>query len=130
MLIIYIYYNLEIYIYIYIFIFQTNKVCLKANILGETSQRRSAPVTKFSQLGAWISLKRANAASQSTWCCVFPFFTSIIFKSIIQFLFAWYFHYYCVCTNSLSLNLDFTWYHRAFEKIGQIWYLLAYICIF
>ena len=36
-------------IYIYIYIFQTNKVCLKASILEETSQRRSAPVTKFSQ---------------------------------------------------------------------------------
>ena len=34
-------------------------------ILGETSQRRSAPVTKFSQPRAWISLKRASAAPQS-----------------------------------------------------------------
>ena len=34
---------------IYIYIFQTNKVCLKASILGETSQRMPAPVTKFSQ---------------------------------------------------------------------------------
>ena len=41
--------NIYIYIYIYIYIFQTNKVCLKASILGETSQRRSASVTKFSQ---------------------------------------------------------------------------------
>ena len=31
-------------------------------ILGETSQRRSALVTKFSQPRAWISLKRASAA--------------------------------------------------------------------
>ena len=29
----------------------------------------------------------------------FSFFTSIIFKNIIQFLFVCYFHYYCVCTN-------------------------------
>ena len=34
-------------------------------ILGETSQRRSAPVTKISQPRAWISLKRASVAPQS-----------------------------------------------------------------
>ena len=55
-------------------------------ILGETSQRRSAPVTKFSQPRAWISLKRASVAPQSKLCCVIPFFILIIFKSIIQFL--------------------------------------------
>ena len=55
-------------------------------ILGETSQRRSASVTKFSQPRAWISLRRANAAPQSKLCCVIPFFILIIFRSIIQFL--------------------------------------------
>ena len=55
-------------------------------ILGETSQRRSAPVTKFSQPRTWISLKRASAAPQSKLCCVIPFFRLIIFRSIIQFL--------------------------------------------
>ena len=55
-------------------------------ILGETNQRRSAPVTKFSQPRAWISLKRANAAPQSKLYCVIPFFILIIFRSIIQFL--------------------------------------------
>ena len=55
-------------------------------ILGETSQRRSALVMKFSQSRAWISLKRASAAPQSTLCCVIPFFILIIFRSIIQFL--------------------------------------------
>ena len=55
-------------------------------ILGETSQRRSAPVTKFSQPRAWISLKRASRASVQKLCCVIPFFILIIFRSIIQFL--------------------------------------------
>ena len=55
-------------------------------ILRETSKRRSAPVTKFSQLRAWISLKKASAAPQSKLCCVIPFFILIIFRSIIQFL--------------------------------------------
>ena len=55
-------------------------------ILGETSQRRSASVTKFSQPRAWISLKRASAAPQSKLCCVIPFFILIILRSIIQFL--------------------------------------------
>ena len=55
-------------------------------ILGETSQRRSAPVTKFSQPRAWISLKRASVAPQSKLCCVIPFFILIILRSIIQFL--------------------------------------------
>ena len=36
----------------------------------ETSQRRSASVTNFSQPRAWISLKRASAAPQSKLCCV------------------------------------------------------------
>ena len=34
-------------------------------ILEETSQKRSAPITKFSQPRAWISLKRASVTSQS-----------------------------------------------------------------
>ena len=55
-------------------------------ILQETSQRRSAPVRKFSQLKAWISLKRASAAPQSKLYCVILFFILIIFRSIIQFL--------------------------------------------
>ena len=55
-------------------------------ILGETSQRRSAPITKFSQPKAWISLKRVSVAPQSKLCCVIPFFILIIFRSIIQFL--------------------------------------------
>ena len=55
-------------------------------ILGETSQRRSTPVTKFSQPRAWISLKRASIAPQSKLCCVIPFFILIIFRSIIQFV--------------------------------------------
>ena len=55
-------------------------------ILGETSQRRSAPVTKFSQPRAWISLKRVSVAPRSKLCCVIPFFILIIFRSIIQFL--------------------------------------------
>ena len=59
---------------------------LDCYILGKTSQRRSAPVTKFSQSRAWISLKRASAAPQSKLCCVIHFFILIIFRSIIQFL--------------------------------------------
>ena len=55
-------------------------------ILKETSQRRSAPVTKFSQPRASISLKRVSATPQSKLCCVIPFFILIIFRSIIQFL--------------------------------------------
>ena len=59
----------------------------KIKSLGERSQRRSAPVTKFSQPRAWISLKRASAAPQSKkLCCVILFFILIIFRSIIQFL--------------------------------------------
>ena len=45
-----------------------------------------APITKFSQPRAWISLKRASAAPQSKLCCVISLFTLIIFRSIIQFL--------------------------------------------
>ena len=70
-------------------------------ILWETSQRRSVPVTKFSQSRAWISLKRASAAPQSKECCVIFLIELIIFRSTIQFLFVCYFHYYCVCTNTL-----------------------------
>ena len=55
-------------------------------ILRETSQRRSAPVTKFSQPRAWIFLKKASATPQSKLWCVIPFFILIIFRSIIQFL--------------------------------------------
>ena len=71
-------------------------------ILGETSQRRSAPVTKFSQLRAWISLKRASVAPQSKLCCVISFFLLIIFRSIIQFLVVLFFHYYYDCTNNFK----------------------------
>ena len=56
-------------------------------ILGETSQRKSAPVIKFSQPRAWIYLKRVSVALQSKEYCVISFFTLIIFRSIIQFLF-------------------------------------------
>ena len=55
-------------------------------ILGETSQRRSAPITKFNQPKAWISLKRTSVAPQSKLFFVSPFFILIIFISIIQFL--------------------------------------------
>ena len=56
-------------------------------ILGETSQRRSAPVTKISQPRAWISLKRASVAPQSKYCCVLIFNLIIIFSVLFSFFF-------------------------------------------
>ena len=51
-------------------------------ILGETSQRRSTPVTKGLNL-----LKESECrASVQKLCCVIPFFILIIFRSIIQIL--------------------------------------------
>ena len=42
-------------------------------------------------------IKNGNESTQIVLCI--SFFILIIFKSIIQFLFVYYFHYYCVCTN-------------------------------
>ena len=63
-------------------------------ILGETSQRRSAPVTKISQPRTWISLKRTSAMPQ---CCV-HLFKLIIFSLLFNFS-LYCFHYYYVFTN-------------------------------
>ena len=57
-------------------------------ILGETSQRRSAPVPKFSQLRAWISIReRVSRLSPNSVVYFFFLYKLIIFKSIIQFFF-------------------------------------------
>ena len=56
-------------------------------ILEETSQKIYVPVTKISQVKAWISLKKASFAPQSKWCCLFSNLKLIIFRNIIQFLF-------------------------------------------
>ena len=57
-------------------------------ILGETSQRRYAPVPKLSQSRAWISIREwVSRLSPNSVVYFFFLYKLIIFKSIIQFFF-------------------------------------------
>ena len=99
-------------------------------ILGKTSQKRSASVTKIKQPRAWMSLKRASVAPQSKYCCVFIF--KLIIFSVLFCFFLCCFNNYCVFTNRhiyhISIGNDYQTLINSWPKLKRDFFAPLITC--